>query len=236
MPPRRRPGTPASCWRTRWEAAVPCPSSRGWRSSRRRAPGSTPLWEKALTGAPVQHLLGEWDFCGAPVHHGPARPRAPPRDGGPPRDGPARGARRAASCSTWEREAESSPSPGCSSVPPRARSLSTPRSMRWPSRGPTPRATACSPALASRPPTGSRPLRSPRFDLASVQSPLPRPLRTGLALRARSASTIPARALFAGDDALAAIRHLLDGLPRLLEPGALFFFEIGYGQSERGRE
>ena len=42
----------------------------------------------------------------------------------------------------------------------------------------------------------------------------------------------PARALFAGRDALSAIRHLLGELPRLLEPGALFLFEIGYGQSE----
>jgi release factor glutamine methyltransferase len=42
----------------------------------------------------------------------------------------------------------------------------------------------------------------------------------------------PERALFAGEDALAAIRHLLNELPRFLAPHAPFLFEIGYGQSE----
>jgi methylase of polypeptide subunit release factors len=40
----------------------------------------------------------------------------------------------------------------------------------------------------------------------------------------------------AGEDALAAIRHILNELPPLLMPGAFFLFEIGYGQSEAVEE
>jgi release factor glutamine methyltransferase len=73
---------------------------------------------------------------------------------------------------------------------------------------------------------------SPRFDVA-----LSNPPYLAFSERASLPRTVrehdPARALFAGEDALAAIRHLLNELPRLLEPGALFLFEIGYGQSER---
>jgi HemK-like putative methylase len=42
----------------------------------------------------------------------------------------------------------------------------------------------------------------------------------------------PERALFSGEDGLAAIRHLLDEVPRHLTPGAPFLFEFGYGQDE----
>jgi release factor glutamine methyltransferase len=42
----------------------------------------------------------------------------------------------------------------------------------------------------------------------------------------------PARALFAGDDGLDDVRRLLDGVPRHLNPGAPFAFEIGAGQAD----
>ena len=45
----------------------------------------------------------------------------------------------------------------------------------------------------------------------------------------------PRRALFAGDDGLAAIRLLLATLPALIEPGGLLVFEIGFGQGEAVR-
>ena len=45
----------------------------------------------------------------------------------------------------------------------------------------------------------------------------------------------PRRALFAGDDGLAAIRQLLASVPAVLEPGGLLVFEIGFGQSEAVR-
>ena len=41
----------------------------------------------------------------------------------------------------------------------------------------------------------------------------------------------PSRALFAGEDGLTAIRHLLAALPEHLAPGAPFLFEFGYGQA-----
>ena len=45
----------------------------------------------------------------------------------------------------------------------------------------------------------------------------------------------PRRALFAGDDGLAAIRLLLATLPPFLTPGGLLVFEIGFGQAEAVR-
>jgi release factor glutamine methyltransferase len=41
----------------------------------------------------------------------------------------------------------------------------------------------------------------------------------------------PRRALFAGDDGLQAIRHLLDTAPPFVEPGGSLVFEIGFGQA-----
>jgi release factor glutamine methyltransferase len=77
---------------------------------------------------------------------------------------------------------------------------------------------------------GSRP-----FDLA-LSNPPYLAFSEGASLPRTVREHDPARALFAGEDALAAIRHLLNELPRLLEPGALFLFEIGYGQSEAVEE
>ena len=45
----------------------------------------------------------------------------------------------------------------------------------------------------------------------------------------------PPEALFAGADGLSEIRRLLDAVPRVLVPGGLFFFEIGFGQAEAVR-
>ena len=40
----------------------------------------------------------------------------------------------------------------------------------------------------------------------------------------------PRRALFAGEDGLAAIRHLLDSAPPFVRTGGLLVFEFGFGQ------
>jgi len=45
----------------------------------------------------------------------------------------------------------------------------------------------------------------------------------------------PRRALFAGTDGLAAIRQLLASLPAVLAPGGTLVFEIGFGQAEAVR-
>jgi release factor glutamine methyltransferase len=70
-----------------------------------------------------------------------------------------------------------------------------------------------------------------RFDLAMSNPPY---LATGEA--AGLSPTVrdhdPARALFAGADGLEEIRRLLDEVPAHLAPGAPFLFEIGAGQAD----
>lgn len=70
-----------------------------------------------------------------------------------------------------------------------------------------------------------------RFDLAMSNPPY-LAFSEGSSLSKTVRDHDPARALFAGEDALSSIRHLLDDVPRFLEPEAPFVFEIGYGQSE----
>ena len=67
---------------------------------------------------------------------------------------------------------------------------------------------------------------------STSRSRIPRtsPIRTGPASRATVREHDPSRALFAGEDGLEAIRHLLDALPPFLPPAAPFLFEIGFGQ------
>jgi release factor glutamine methyltransferase len=68
------------------------------------------------------------------------------------------------------------------------------------------------------------------FDCAVSNPPyLPLSARDGLPRTVREHD--PSSALYAGEDGLAAIRHLLQALPPYLAPGSPFLFEIGHGQA-----
>lgn len=70
------------------------------------------------------------------------------------------------------------------------------------------------------------------FDLAVSNPPyLAFSDRPGLSPTVRDHD--PSGALFAGEDGLEAIRHLLDALPGHLLPGAPFLFELGHGQARQ---
>ncbi len=188
------------------------------------------LWERRLTGAPVQHLLGEWDFYGRPFTVDRRalvpRPETEVLLEAALRDAPE--ARRVLDLGTGS---------GILAITylaerPASRALALDVSLE---------ALALARANAGRHGVLSRlglaasdwlsAFGTPRFDLALTNPPyLAFSERTTLPRTVREHD--PARALFAGEDGLTAIRHLLNELPRLLEPGALFFCEIGYGQSE----
>lgn len=188
------------------------------------------LWRRRLTGAPVQHLLGEWDFYGRPFTVDRRalvpRPETEVLVESALREAPQ--ARRLLDLGTGS---------GILAITyllerPASRAFALDASVE---------ALALARANAERHGVLSRlglaasdwlsAVGTLRADLA-----LSNPPYLALSERATLPRTVrehdPPRALFAGEDALAAIRHLLNELPRLLEPGALFFFEIGYDQSE----
>jgi release factor glutamine methyltransferase len=188
------------------------------------------LWNRRLGGEPVQYLLGEWDFCGRPFlvdrRALVPRPETEILAAAALADTPA--SRRAIDLGTGS---------GVLAITyllgrPGGRALSLDASLE---------ALALCRANAARHGVLSRldlaasdwlsAAGSARFDLAMSNPPyLSTSERASLPRTVRDHE--PSRALFAGEDALSAIRHLLDELPRLLEPGAPFLFEIGYGQSE----
>ncbi len=188
------------------------------------------FWQRRLAGAPVQHLLGEWDFYGRPftVDRRALVPRPETEILLEKALREAPDARRVLDLGTGS---------GILAITylaerPTARALALDVSLE---------ALALARTNARRHGVLSRlgllasdwlsALRTSRFGLALSNPPyLAFSERNSLPRTVREHD--PPRALFSGEDALAAIRHLLDGLPRLLEPGALFFFEIGYGQSE----
>ncbi len=187
------------------------------------------LWERRLTGAPVQHLLGEWDFFGRPftVDRRALVPRpeteilveAALRDAPEARRVLDLGTGSGILAITYLAERPASRALALD-VSLEALALARANAAR---HGVLPRlGLAASDWLSA--------IGATRFDLALSNPPyLAFSERTTLPRTVREHD--PERALFAGEDALAAIRHLLDDLPRLLDPGALFFFEIGYGQS-----
>jgi release factor glutamine methyltransferase len=188
------------------------------------------LWEQRLGGMPVQHLLGEWDFYGRAFTVDRRalvpRPETEVLVTAALREAPA--ARRLLDLGTGS---------GVLAITyllerPEARAIALDASLEALTLARSNAARhdvlerlglAASDWLAA---LGSRPfdlaLSNPPYLAFSESASLPRTVR----------EHDPAKALFAGEDALAAIRHLLNELPRLLEPGAFFLFEIGYGQSE----
>ena len=192
------------------------------------------LWERRLGGTPVQHLLGEWDFFGRSFTVDRRalvpRPETEVLVAAALRESPA--ARRVLDLGTGS---------GVLAITyllerPESRAIALDASLEALALA---RANAARHGVLERlglaasdwlAALGTRPfdlaLSNPPYLAFSESASLPRTVR----------EHDPAKALFAGEDALAAIRHLLNELPRLLEPGAFFLFEIGYGQSEAVEE
>ena len=197
----------------------------------RREAAFRALWERRIAGEPVQHLLGEWDFHGRPfwVDRRALVPR-------PETEVVASAALAEAPDSKLALDLGTGG--GVLAITyllerPQSKALALDASLEALAlartnagrHGVLPRiALAASDWLSA---AG----RAARFDLAMSNPPyLAHSERAALPKTVRDHD--PDRALFAGEDALAAIRHLLNELPRFLAPDAPFLFEIGYGQSE----
>lgn len=187
------------------------------------------LWEKRLAGVPVQHLVGEWDFFGRPFFVDERglipRPETETLISVALREAPE--ARRVLDAGTGS---------GILALTflqerPHARVIAL---------------DASTPALALARANAKRhgllerlelvcsdwlsALGSVTFDLA-----LSNPPYLALSEERNLPETVrdhePRMALFGGAYGLDAICHLLDDLPRVLEPNAHFLFEIGFGQA-----
>jgi release factor glutamine methyltransferase len=191
------------------------------------------MWEKRLTGVPVQHLIGEWDFYGRPFRvDGRAlvpRPETEILVEQALRDAP--DARRVLDAGTGS---------GIIAVTfllerPQAHAVALDVSVdalalarqNAAQHGVLPRLSLVASDWLSA-------LAGTRFDLVLSNPPY---LAIGESpnLPPTVRDHDPRRALFAGDDGLTAIRQLLASLPAVLEPGGLLIFEIGFGQSEAVR-
>ncbi len=182
-----------------------------------------------LVGTPVQHLVGEWDFYGRPFFVDDRalvpRPETEILIEAVRRE--AAGARRILDLGTGG---------GIIAVTlalelPAARVIASDISLP---------ALALARANVSRHGVLSRvslmagdwlsAVSGPPFDLV-VSNPPYLALSEAATLSPTVAGHDPHRALFAGEDGLWAIRHLLDTVGRHLASGALFLFELGFGQA-----
>lgn len=187
------------------------------------------LWEQRVSGAPVQHLVGEWDFFGRAfsVDGRALVPR-------PETEILVEAALREAPEARFILDAGTGGGILAATLLlelPRARALALDVSLE---------ALALARQNRARHGLQRRMLLAGSdwlsavawrgFDLAVSNPPY-----LSLSERAGLPSTVldhePSRALFAGEDGLAAIRRLLDTLPGRLAPGAPFLFELGFGQA-----
>jgi release factor glutamine methyltransferase len=189
------------------------------------------LWSRRIEGAPVQHLLGEWDFFGRPFFVD-ARALVP------------------------RPETELLIATALLEAPAARRVLdlgtgSGILAVTWLAERPESRAVAVdvsTDALALARANGSRHSvlerlelvagdwtsalsDSETFDLAMSNPPY-LALDEATLLSSTVRDHDPAAALFAGSDGLEAIRRLLRDVPSCLASGAPFLFEIGAGQAE----
>ena len=188
------------------------------------------LWEERLSGVPVQHLVGEWDFFGRPffVDSRALVPRP---------------------------ETELLIETALAEAPGEVRLLdlgtgSGILAVTWVLERPASRALAVDTSIEALALARENALRhgvsgrldvvgsdwtSALSDAASFDLAISNPPYLALGEAAELSPTVrdhdPEAALFAGEDGLDAIRRLLEGLPPLLLPGAPFVFEIGAGQA-----
>jgi len=191
------------------------------------------LWNKRLSGVPVQHLIGEWDFYGRPFRvDGRAlvpRPETEVLVEESLRE--TSGARRVLDAGTGS---------GIIAITfllerPEATAVALDVSVD---------ALALARQNAERHGVLSRlsliasdwlsALGPARFD-AVLSNPPYLAIGESPSLPPTVRDHDPRRALFAGTDGLAAIRQLLASLPAVLAPGGTLVFEIGFGQAEAVR-
>jgi len=189
------------------------------------------LWQERLAGVPVQHLVGEWDFFGRPFRCDSRAlvPRPETELVIETALAAAPGAARVIDLGTgsgilavtWLLERPDSRAVAVD-VSTEALALARANSLL---HGVADRLDLLASDWASALSQDSR------FDLAIANPPY-----LALAEAAALAPTVrdhdPARALFAGEDGLDAIRRLLRDLPQHLDSGAPFPFEIGAGQAD----
>lgn len=187
------------------------------------------LWQQRLTGVPVQHLVGEWDFFGR-AFRVDARGLVPR----PETEvlvlqaiGAAPGARRILDLGTGS---------GIVAVTllkelPAARAVALDASLDALALA---RENALALGVQSRlwltASDWLTALGDAQFDLVVSNPPYLARSEAG-SLPRTVAEHDPDLALYGGDDGLESIRRLLDAVPRALPAGAPFLFEIGYGQA-----
>lgn len=191
------------------------------------------LWEKRLTGVPVQHLIGEWDFYGRAFRVDSRalvpRPETEILVEQALREAP--GARRVLDAGTGS---------GIIAISyllerPEARAVALDISFDALALArQNARAHDVLPRLSLLASDWLTALGPTEFDLVLSNPPY---LAIGEAphLPPTVRDHDPRRALFAGDDGLAAIRQLLASVPMYLRQGGLLVFEIGFGQAEAVR-
>lgn len=224
---------------TPWDARVLLAHAAGGRNPLALSPGEDPtpeasfrfslLWNCRLSGEPVQHLIGEWDFHGRSFAvDGRAlvpRPETETLVDAALREAPR--ARNILDAGTGSGIVAAS----LLCERPAARAIALDSSVA---------ALALARENRDRHGLGGRmlllasdwlsALAPSAFDCAVSNPPyLSIGSREGLPRTVRDFD--PSAALYAGQDGLAAIRHLLDALPAHLAPGAPFLFEIGQGQA-----
>lgn len=189
------------------------------------------LWRDRISGVPVQHLVGEWDFYGRPffVDSRALVPRpetellietalAETTESGNILD---LGTGSGILAVTWLLERKGSRAVAVD-VSTDALALARKNAAR---HAVLDRLKLLAGDWTSALSSGSR------FDLAVSNPPYLRvDDAAGLPITVRDHD--PAAALFAGEDGLAAIRRLLNDLPLHIARGAPFLFEIGAGQSD----
>ena len=188
------------------------------------------LWEERLSGVPVQHLVGEWDFFGRPfrVDRRALVPRPETELLVETALAEAPGATRVIDLGTGS---------GILAVTwllerPGSRAVALDASTEALALA---RANALRHGVSGRLDVVASDWMSALSDGASFDLAISNPPYLALCDAAGLSPTVrdhdPARALFAGVDGLDAIRGLLDGLPRHLRTGAPLVFEIGALQS-----
>lgn len=191
------------------------------------------LWEKRLSGVPVQHLIGEWDFYGRAFRVDSRalvpRPETEILVEQALREAPE--ARRVLDAGTGS---------GIIAISyllerPEARAVALDISLDALALArQNARAHEVLPRLSLLASDWLTALGPTEFDLVLSNPPY---LAIGEAphLPPTVRDHDPRRALFAGDDGLAAIRQLLASVPVYLRQGGLLVFEIGFGQAEAVR-